>query len=204
MSAMETRSESIGLEMVGFVSNKLSDLAFGNAYSNQRPETGMMITRLVSGFGNFTYSFENRYQVEFTGNSDLSSQFGKNNLVEPHWSVGASWNLHQEIFFHPNNILNQFRLRGSIGKAGNQFFQSFLGNTAYNYYTDKQYIQSGSNLGTRGIGLGAFLKSFANDDLGAPETQKLNFGIDAGKEIYRSFINPAFDGFQCYNLKAFS
>jgi TonB-linked SusC/RagA family outer membrane protein len=179
MSAMETRSESIGLEMAGFVSNKLSDLAFGNAYSNQRPETGMMITRLVSGYGNFTYSFENRYQVELTGNADFSSQFGKNNLVEPHWSVGASWNLHQEIFFHANNILNQFRLRGSIGKAGNQFFQSFLGNTSYNYYTDKQYIQSGSNLGTRGIGLGAFLKGFANDNLTAPETQKLNFGVDA-------------------------
>jgi hypothetical protein len=58
LSAMETRSESVGLEMAGFVSNKLSDLAFGNAYSNQRPATGKMISRLASGYGNVTYSFD--------------------------------------------------------------------------------------------------------------------------------------------------
>jgi hypothetical protein len=42
----------------------------------------------------------------------------------------------------------------------------------YNYYTDRQYIQGGSNSGTRGIGLGAFLTGFANKDIKAPETQK--------------------------------
>jgi hypothetical protein len=27
------------------------------------------------------------------------------------------------------------RVRGSLGTAGNQFFQSYLGNSFYNYYT---------------------------------------------------------------------
>jgi TonB-linked SusC/RagA family outer membrane protein len=216
VSAMETRSESVGLEVAGFVSNKLSDIAFGNAYSTQRPQTGKMISRLTSGYGNFTYSFDNRYQLEVTGNADESSQFGKNNLIAPHWSVGGSWNLHQENFFHANNIVSQARLRGSVGAAGNQFFQSYLGNTFYNYYTDKQYVQAGSTLGTRGIGLGAFLKGFANDDLRAPETQKLNIGIDAvllqnrlfvKADVYRNttkdlvlpIISPASTGFLHFN-----
>ena len=151
VSAMETRSESVGLEMAGFVSNKLSDLAFGNAYSNQRPATGKMISRLASGHGNVTYSFDNRYQVEATGNADESSQFGKNNTTEPHWSVGASWNLHQESFPYANNILSQLRVRGSIGTAGNQFFQSYLGSSFYNYYTDRQYVPAGSNQGTQKV-----------------------------------------------------
>jgi TonB-linked SusC/RagA family outer membrane protein len=192
VSAMETRSESVGLEMAGFVSNKLSDLAFGSAYATSRPATGKMISRLASGYGNLTYSFDNRYQLEVTGNADESSQFGKNNTVEPHWSVGGSWNLHQENFFHANNILNQLRLRGSIGTAGNQFFQSYLGNSFYNYYTDRQYVQAGSNQGTRGIGLGAFLKGFGNEDLQAPETEKLNIGIDAVLLQNRLFVKADF------------
>lgn len=178
-TTMETRSESSGIELIGFSSDKLSDLGFGNAYSNQRPETGKIITRLASGYGNFTYSYDDRYQVEVSGNADASSQFGKNNRVAPHWAAGASWNLHEEKFFHANNILNQLRLRGTVGVAGNQYFQSYLGRTNYNYYTERQYIQGSGGFGTRGIGLGAFLTSFANDDLEAPETYKQNIGMDA-------------------------
>jgi hypothetical protein len=152
VTGLETRSESTGIELVGFVTDKLSDLAFGNAYSNTRPTTGIIETRLVSGYGNFAYSYDNRYQVEASVNADASSQFGENNRVASHWSAGASWNLHQERFFHENKILNQLRVRASVGTAGNQYFQSYLGHSYYNYYTDRQYIQGGSNSGTRGIG----------------------------------------------------
>lgn len=179
MSAIETRSESAGIELIGFTSNQLSDLSFGSAYSNKRPEAGMITTRLASAYSNFTYSYDNRYQIEVTGNADESSQFGKNNLIAPHWSVGASWNLHQEHFFHENKIVNSLRVRGSVGTSGNQFFQSYINQTSYNYYTDRQYIQGGSNSGTRGIGLGAFLTAYANDAVKAPETQKQNIGLDA-------------------------
>ncbi len=34
VTGLETRSESTGIELVGFTTDKLSDLAFGNAYSN--------------------------------------------------------------------------------------------------------------------------------------------------------------------------
>src|SRR6476646_10335037 len=125
VTGLQTRSESTGIELVGFTSDKLSDLSFGNAYSNARPSTGIIETRLVSTYGNFTYSYDNRYQFEASVNADASSQFGDNNRVAPHWSAGASWNLHQERFFHQNKILIQLRLRASIGTAGNQYFQSY-------------------------------------------------------------------------------
>ncbi|HEU5165138.1 MAG TPA: TonB-dependent receptor plug domain-containing protein, partial [Chitinophagaceae bacterium] len=76
-TAMETKSESAGIELIGFSSDKLTDLAFGNAYSNQRPITGKINTRLASGYGNFTYSFDDRYQFEASANADASSQFGE-------------------------------------------------------------------------------------------------------------------------------
>ncbi|HEY5771543.1 MAG TPA: TonB-dependent receptor plug domain-containing protein, partial [Chitinophagaceae bacterium] len=179
VTGLETRSESTGIDLVGFTTDKLSDLAFGNAYSNTRPTTGIIETRLVSGYGNFAYSYDNRYQFEASVNADASSQFGENNRAASHWSAGASWNLHQERFFQENKILNQLRVRASVGTAGNQFFQSYLGHSYYNYYTDRQYIQGGSGFGTRGIGLGAFLTGFANEDIKAPETQKQNIGMDA-------------------------
>jgi hypothetical protein len=213
VSALETRSESAGVELIGFTSDKLSDLSFGSAYSNQRPSTGKIVTRLASGYGNFTYSYDNRYQLEVTGNADRSSQFGENSGIAPHWSAGASWNVHQERFFHSNKILNQLRVRASVGTAGNLFYQSYLGKTNYNYYTDRQYIQGGGNVGTRGLGLGAFMTGYGNDDLKAPETEKANIGLDAvllnnnlsvRVDVYKNntndivlpVVSPASSGFQ--------
>jgi TonB-linked SusC/RagA family outer membrane protein len=176
---IETRSDATGIALSGFTSNKFTDLSFGNAYSNSRPTAGKIITRLLSGFANFTYSYDNRYQLEISGNADGSSQFGNNERVAFHGAVGASWNLHQEKFFQPNKILNQFRVRASIGTAGNQFFQSYLGRTSYNYYTDKQYIPGSAGQDTRGIGLGAYLTGLENSNLKPSQTLKQNLGFDA-------------------------
>jgi TonB-linked SusC/RagA family outer membrane protein len=178
-SAMETRSDATGIALSGFVSDKFSDLAYGNAYSNQRPTSGKIDNRLASGFASFTYSYDNRYQLEATANADASSQFSENNNIAPHWAVGGSWNLHQERFFTPNKILNQFRIRGSIGTTGNIFYQSYLDRTSFDYFTDKQYVIAGSNSGTRGIGLGAYMNGYGNANLKAPETLKENVGFDA-------------------------
>jgi len=178
-AAVNTKSEAEGISLVGFTSDRLADITFGNAYSNTRPTAGQINSRLASSFANFTYSYDNRYQVEVSGNADMSSQFGKNYQYAPHWAGAVSWNLHQEHFFHANKILDQLKIRASIGNVGTLSYQSYLGNTAYNYYTDRQYISGGSNLGTRGIGLGAYMTGLANDEQQAPQIQKMNAGIDA-------------------------
>lgn len=177
--ALQTRSEATGISLIGFTSDRLTDIAFGNAYANTRPATGQIITRLASAFANITYSYDNRYQVELTGNADASSQFGKDCNYDPHWAGAFSWNLHQEHFFHPNKIVDQFRVFASIGTTGNLFYQSYLSHTSYSYYTDRQYVISGSNPGNRGIGLGAYITGVANDELSAPITRKMNTGFDA-------------------------
>jgi TonB-linked SusC/RagA family outer membrane protein len=215
-SAMQTQSEATGLSVAGFTSDKISELAFGSAYTTTRPETGKIVTRLASGFGNLAYSYDNRYQAEFTGSADASSQLGKNQQVAPHWSAGASWNLHQERFFQANNILSQLRIRASAGTTGDNAYLSYLGRTSYNYYTNKQYVLAGSGPGTRGIGLGAFLTGMANDNLRAPETYTENIGLDAvllqnrlllSVEAYRQkstdlvlpLVSPSYTGFQNFS-----
>jgi hypothetical protein len=178
-SAIQTESESTGVTVAGFTSDKMSDLAFGSAYSTLRPATGKVVTRLASGYGDINYSYDSRYQAEISGNLDASAQSGNPQQVAPHWSAAASWNLHREKFFHNNKLVNQLRLRASIGSGGESSFLSYLGHTSFNYYTDRQYIQGGSTPNNRGIGLGAFLTGFANDSLRAPQTYKQNIGLDA-------------------------
>jgi TonB-linked SusC/RagA family outer membrane protein len=214
--AQQTNSSSAGVELVGFSSDKVSDMSFGNAYSNTRPATGKIVTRLVSGYGNLTYSYDDRYQLEGTLNADAASQFAKNNPTTMHWSAGASWNLHQEHFFQPNKILSTLRIYGSVGTAGNLFYQSYLGKTNFNYFTDRQYIPAGSGINTRGIGLGAYLTGYGNDNLKTPETQKQNVGLDVSLlqnrvsitvNAYRNkttnlvlpVTSPAYTGFLNYN-----
>ncbi|HET9279934.1 MAG TPA: TonB-dependent receptor, partial [Flavitalea sp.] len=178
-SVMETKSESAEVQLSGFTSDKLSDIAFGNAYSNSHPQTGKIVTRLGSVYGNFTYSYDNRYQLEVSANADASSQFGDDSRIADHYSVAASWNLHNEKFFQQIKFINQLRFRASMGTTGSQYFQSYLGNTNFDYYTDRQYISGTGGGAIRGVGLGAYITSFANDSLRSPETRKENIGMDA-------------------------
>ncbi|ANE53187.1 SusC/RagA family TonB-linked outer membrane protein [Flavisolibacter tropicus] len=178
-TGQQTNSESEEIYVRGFTSDKLTDIAFGNSYANARPTSGKINTKLLSGFGNMAYSYDNRYQVEVSGNADASSQFGSDQLIAPHWSAAASWNLHQEHFFRSNKVLDLLKLRASVGTTGTNAFLSYLGQTSYNYYTDRQYIPTNGGFGTRGIGLGAYLTGFANENLKAPQTFKQNIGLDA-------------------------
>ncbi|MDI3321485.1 SusC/RagA family TonB-linked outer membrane protein [Pinibacter soli] len=176
--AMQTRSESAGISLVGFTSDKLSALSFGNSYLTSKPQASLILTRLASAYGNFTYSYDNRYQLEVTGHADQSSQFPQN-VTEPYWSVGASWNLHQERFFHANKFVSILRVRGSVGTTGNQFYQSYLSHSTYDYYTDRQYIQGSTGYTNVGIGQGAYLTAYANNALKVPQTEKQNIGLEA-------------------------
>ena len=218
MMAQQTTSQSAGIDLAGFTSDKLADLSFGNAYLNTRPASGKIKTRLVSSYGNLGYSFDDRYQLEGTINADQSSQFSKNNPTAMHWSAGASWNLHKEHFFQPNKILSTLRIHGGIGTTGNLFYQSYLGKTTFNYITSRQYLTNGfsSGIGTRNVGIGAYLTGFGNENLQSPETKQQNLGLDVSLlqnrvsimvSAYRNNISnlilpvasPAYTGFQQFN-----
>ncbi|MBO9204707.1 MULTISPECIES: SusC/RagA family TonB-linked outer membrane protein [Niastella] len=216
--AQQTNSQSAGIDLAGFTSDKLSDLAFGNAYANTRPAAGKIKTRLLSTFGNLAYSYDDRYLLEGTLNTDQSSQFSKNNQRVMHWSAGASWNLHRERFFQPNAILSSLRIYGSVGTTGNLFYQSYLGKTTFNYLTGRQYLTTGASggLSTRDVGIGTYLTGFGNENLKAPETQQQNAGLDVSLlqnrigltvNAYRNtttnlvlpVASPAYTGFQDFN-----
>jgi TonB-linked SusC/RagA family outer membrane protein len=188
VTTLATSSEAENILVQGFTSDQRSNIAFGSGYSNSKPVTGQIQNKLLSAIVNAVYSYDSRYQVEVNFAREGASQFSSNNRYANYWSTGVSWNLHNEHFFHQNKLLNQFRIRANTGVVGGQFFQSYLANTSYNYFTNQQYIAGGSSLSTRGIGLGAYLTAAGNQNLKSPLSQHTNAGFDAVMLNNRLFI----------------
>lgn len=182
LNAAQTKSDFTTIYVEGFPNQRLTDLVFGNGYPpNSKPGGSSSISRRVSGFSNFNYSYDNRYQADLSISADGSSQFGINNRFAPFWSLGASWNLHKEKFFRNSKYINELRLRATIGTTGDSRFPPFMGLTTYQYFTDQS---------VRGQ-IGAYLKGYGNPDLKWQQAIKRNIGVNVS--LFRSRVNLIFD-----------
>ena len=76
---------------------------------------------LVSFFGKFNYTYNDRYLASITLRRDGSSRFGKNNKYGTFPSVSAGWRISEEKFMEPaKEWLDNLKLRASWGQTGNQ------------------------------------------------------------------------------------
>jgi TonB-dependent starch-binding outer membrane protein SusC len=67
------------------------------------------------------YSFMDRYLLTGNFRADASSNFPEQNRWGYFPSVGAGWVISKESFMESQNVFNLLKLRGSWGKAGNDF-----------------------------------------------------------------------------------
>ncbi|SHM37253.1 SusC/RagA family TonB-linked outer membrane protein [Chitinophaga sp. CF418] len=75
---------------------------------------------LLSYFSQANYDFRNKYFVSGSLRTDGSSLFGDNRRFGNHWSAAAGWIVSAEPFMSKTaSFLDYFKLRGSIGSAGN-------------------------------------------------------------------------------------
>jgi TonB-linked SusC/RagA family outer membrane protein len=75
---------------------------------------------LLSYFGQGNYNFDDRYFVTASLRRDGSSRFGEDKRFGTYWSAGAGYVLSNESFFRSvDNWISFFKIRGSIGEAGN-------------------------------------------------------------------------------------
>lgn len=182
VNVAQTASSSVTVYVEGFPNQRLDEIGFGNGYPpNSKPTNRNSISRRASAFSNFSYNFENRFQAEVNFSTDGSSQFGINKRFAPFWSLGASWNLHQEKFIKQHKFVNQLRLRGTWGVVGDSRFPPYLGITTYRYYTDQAM---------RGQ-LGAVLIGYGNPNLQWQQTLKRNAGLDIS--LFNSRFNLSVD-----------
>lgn len=76
--------------------------------------------REVSYYGSMVYTYDRRYTLSGTFRIDKSNLFGaaKKYRRNPLWSVGASWNVQEEQFFH-SEVVNRLVPRITYGLTGN-------------------------------------------------------------------------------------
>lgn len=124
---------------------------------------------LNSYFARVNYTWKEKYLLTVTGRYDGSSKFGGNNKYAFFPSAAFAWRVSEESFLKKNKVINNFKLRTSIGMTGNQE----IGDYAF-----------AQNLGTSNIILngnyetGLYRNSFGNPDLKWEKTIQADAGFD--------------------------
>lgn len=101
----------------------ISDLAI-NYVSNNETDTRWRVQGL---FYRVNYDFMSKYLLELNGRYDGSSKFpaGKRHVFVP--SASAGWRMSEEGFFAPlRNVVDNLKLRASVGVLGNQAISSYF------------------------------------------------------------------------------
>ena len=134
----------------------------------------------LSWFGIFTYSYDNRYILNFNMRSDGSNAFGQYERYKfrPTWSVSARWNIQNEKFM-PKGKVEELALRLSYGFRGT-VPSALPYMVIQNYQYDPTFQE---NL--------AQLASFPNANLTWERTSTLNVGLNHA--WFEGRLSGAFD-----------
>ncbi|MEG0795283.1 MAG: SusC/RagA family TonB-linked outer membrane protein [Odoribacter sp.] len=152
----------------GFPSDKMNDIIFARQYTKDTKPSGTEQTiRSIGYYLSANYSFDSRINLDGTFRQNASSQYGANSRWGEFWSVGASWNLHNETWLKGSDI-GQLRLRASTGSTGSQSTAAYNAIASFEYFLDKTYNNA----------LGAQLKNMRNESLKWQEKMEYNFGLD--------------------------
>ena len=133
--------------------------------SNYPVEDYYMNRTLLSWFGILDYNYASRYYLQASIRTDGSSRFGENKRWGTFWSVGASWNLHNEAFMNDVNWLDVAKVRASYGVNGNDNITDYQ---QYGTYTSSIY---------NGV-TGLRPSTPANPDLSWEKNYSWNVGVD--------------------------
>ena len=77
--------------------------------------------QLLGFFSRINYDYKGRYLVEANMRWDGTSRFPKNDRWGFFPSIALGWRVSEEEFMKPyNNIINNFKIRASVGSLGNQ------------------------------------------------------------------------------------
>jgi TonB-linked SusC/RagA family outer membrane protein len=159
----------------------------GNTITS-RTESGSL-----SYLGRASYSYRSKYLAQFLFRSDASTRFAPENYWGFFPSVSLGWVVSEEDWFR-NNVLwiDHLKLRGSVGKTGNDNVKAWKWLQLYKAETDK-----GMGFGTNGGALttGITPEVSPNRNIRWDRTIQRNFGIDIS--LLRNRLSVSVD--QYYN-----
>lgn len=150
--------------------------------------------RSAAFFGNATYSYKGKYNLNGTIRYEGTNQFGQKSDAKwlPTWNISGSWNVHEEKFFSQlRSVLSHLTLKASYSLTADRGPADITNSThilrAYNVYRP---FTSDKESGIKAV-------DFANKDLTYEKKHEFNFGIDAG--FINNRINVTFDVYKRNN-----
>ncbi len=130
---------------------------------------------LMSFFGIFDYNYDSRYYLQASIRGDGSSLFGEKSRWGLFYSVGLSWNIHNEKFMQNAGAVDLLKIRVSYGLNGNNSIAPYQQYGLYSTVTYNGYT-------------GMYPASPANENLSWEKNYAWNAGIDFRffKKLYGS------------------
>ncbi|NHB68719.1 SusC/RagA family TonB-linked outer membrane protein [Perlabentimonas gracilis] len=135
---------------------------------------------LMSFFGILDYNYASKYYLQASMRYDGSSLFGADNRWGLFWSLGGSWNIHNEDFMKDVTLLNLLKFRASFGINGNDNINAYQ---AYGVYASTAYNG----------GVGMRPSSPTNNNLSWEKNSTFNVGLDFG--LFDGKLNGSIDAY---------
>ncbi len=137
------------------------------------------------------YSYKNTYHINTSVRRDGSSVFGADNKWGIFPAVGLAWTISNESFMKSSkDIINNFKLKASWGKNGNQSLAPYgtlstlnIGKSGAQAYFFDDQIYFGQNINALG-----------NSSLAWETTTSFNFGAES--DLLKSRIHLELDGYK--------
>lgn len=168
----EKRAWNTQVKGTGFPNNALENFTTSTATTINTATADISTrTRLVSFFGRVQYDFASRYLLTASLRRDGSSLFGKNAKWGWFPAVSGAWRVSNEAFWPENFWMNNFKIRGSYGKNGNN---SIPATAALATLSVANYSWNGASTSGYSASAGA------NPDLGWEITTSWNVALDFG------------------------
>lgn len=138
----------------------------------------------ISYSGRINYTFKSKYLFTATYRADGASRLAEGNKWDYFPSVAVGWNISQESFLQNVGWVNNVKLRGSWGKAGNY---------GINVYGTQSLIIPGQNMGFGDVQAPyyQFDPRVGNNDLGWETSTTTNIGLDFG--LFKNRISGSFE-----------
>jgi TonB-dependent starch-binding outer membrane protein SusC len=144
----------------------------------------------TSIFGNATYSLLDKYLLAGTYRRDGSSKFGINSTFVNFGAVSAGWRISKEKFMESVAWVNELKLRGSYGSAGNDAIQTGAYSDTYSSDPFGAYDLGGTNTSSMS---GYYLSSFGNSRVHWETNKTTNIGFDAA--LFNNKLTASFNWF---------
>lgn len=146
---------------------------------------------LISFFGRFNYTFNDKYLFTFTIRDDGSSRFAEDNRWSVFPSLAFAWKMKEESFLKDVSVLSDLKLRLGWGKTGQQDIGDdyyYPSTPSYTTGGGQAYYPMGYNENGSVNWVNLMRPSGYNPDLKWETTTTWNVGLDYG------FLNNRING----------